>query len=209
MEKPTLFLDLDGTKFQTLFAHVVYINHKYGIQSSPIDYANNPPLQDVIRKYTPKENHHLITEDEVYEDIQVNFLNNKVWVERIPPMEDMPRVVKELLRKYILWTLTARQAGNSDMTWNLINKHILGCISGIHFVHTKNPNGKGFSKFSKVEFVKLFPGEKAGFVDDSANEVIQMEDTIPSYLFDPFGFNDHVSVQNRLRTWKEIGDTFL
>jgi hypothetical protein len=50
-QKPVIFLDFDGLKFETLPVYISYINKKYNIESQTKDYINNPPIEDIVKRY--------------------------------------------------------------------------------------------------------------------------------------------------------------
>jgi hypothetical protein len=208
-DKPVLFLDFDGLKFDTLGIHVNYINKKYGVKTIPSDYTNNPSLETVIKKYLLEDQHHLITKEEVYVDIGENLNGSLEWHAEVLPMEGVEEVVPLLAKKYTLWTVTARQTACIPVIMYLLNKYIPHCISGIHCVWEHIGDGQ-FKGIPKRDFVANFNGEKIAFIDDSALEILDMQDMIPSYLFDPHGLNDMTpNIHHRVRSWQEIGDTFL
>jgi hypothetical protein len=201
-----IFLDLDGLKFDTLDAHVAYMNWRYGINSKPSDYLNNPPLQAVVNSYLPAEKH--VTREEVYADSGKNFLSSIEWHKDVLPFEDMCEVLPELAKKYRLWTVTARQKGGLHVVKYLLNKYIPNCIYEIHCVWEYVDNE--FRDIPKKQFISSVSGEKIGFIDDTPHEVIELQPVLPSYLFDPTGINDsHPHIKNRVRSWKEIGELFL
>lgn len=210
MEKSALFLDFDGFKFDTLKMHVEYINQKYSIQSISSDYINNPPLETVIKKYLPEDRHHEIVNATVYADTSINLLPSFEWHEQVQPMEGMCEVVPLLAKKYSLWTLTSREKGSLEVIQHLLNQHVPGCISNIQCLWEYLGDYKFKQVASKKEFISNFTGPKTAFLDDSANEVLETQDTITSYLFDPHGANDHLNtIKNRVRSWREIGEIFL
>ncbi len=206
MKKPTLFLDFDGLKFDTISAHMEYMNARYNIPSIITDYANNPSLELVVRKYITT---HPITREEAYKDLSDNFLQSLELHEVIQPFEGMCEVVKELSKKYSLWTVTARQKSGLHVIEHLLNKHVPECISGIHCVSEHLGKNK-YNEISKRSFIENFEGAKVAFIDDSAHEIKLVQDIIPVYLFDPLGMNDHdTSITHRIRNWEEIGNIFL
>ena len=207
MGKSALFIDLDNTKFDTIPAHVSYFNEKYQINSIGKDYANNPPLNLVLNAYLPQDK--WVTREEAYRDATENFLHSMEHHKDILPMPYMAEVISLLAEKYVLWTVTARPKNTLDVIKYLIDRHIPNCISGIHCVWNHEGNGI-FIGTSKRDFIEKFEGEKAGFIDDSATEILEMQDILPSYLFDPLGLNNSIiEIRNRVRSWEEIGNTFL
>lgn len=206
-KKPALFCDFDGLKFDTLQIHIEYINQKYGIQTVESDYLNNPDLHLVVNKYLPENEHFTI--EYVYKDLGENLIASMDWHKEVKPFEDMPEIMKELVKKYEVVTVTARQKSGLDVIQYLINEHIPGCIENIHCVWKHLPNGK-FEEISKKYFILNYEGEKTGFFDDAPKEILPLQNFIKSYLFDPTGLHDsNKEIQNRVRSWKEIGDLLL
>lgn len=207
--KPAIFLDFDGLKFDTLQMHVDYLNQRYGIESKPSDYIGNPSIDAVLKRYIPEDKHNAIVWEEVYLDIGEN-LNAKVeWHKDVSPLEGMCEVLPRLATKYDLWTITARQKTSMPVIEHLIAKHIPNCIIGIHCVSEHLGNNK-FKDMPKRDFVSRYIGEKVAFIDDSPTEIINMQDLIPSYLFDPLGHHDEKKeIKLRVRSWQEIGQLFL
>ena len=205
MKKPYIFFDLDGLKFDTAQIHMDYINKKYEILSVLSDYANNPSLDTVINKY--KKNS-FVTLGEVYADI-ADFNASIVHHENVLPFEGMCEVMPLLAEKYTLSTVTARQKTSLKVIEYLLNKFIPGCISEIHCVWEHKGNGV-FEGVSKKEFIESIDSKKVAFFDDSPREILAMENIIPSYLFDPDKIHENISgIQNRVYSWKEIGDLLL
>lgn len=207
--KSTLFLDFDGLKFDTLNVHVEYINKRYGIKTTPADYKNNPGLDSVIKRYLPKEKHATINREEIYLDLGENLNGSIELHAKVFPIEGVQEILPLLAQKYTLWTVTARQHTSIPVIRHLLDIYVPNCISGIHCVW-KHVGNYEFEGISKKEFISNFVGEKVAFIDDSLNEIREMQDIIPSYLFDPHGHNDSVkNVQYRVRSWEEIGKIFL
>ncbi len=207
-KKPVLFFDFDGLKFDTLEIHIQYINQKYGIRTVESDYLDNPDLSLVINKYLPDKNTHF-TKDYVYQDISKNLMESIDWHKKVEPFQDMPEIVKDLYKKYEMITVTARPTNSITVIKQLIKQHIPGCIENVHCVHELLEDGT-FKVLPKKDFILNHPGEKIGFFDDSPKEILRVHDVIPSYLFDPTGLHDSNSdIENRIRSWKQIGDLFL
>lgn len=206
--KPYLFLDLDETMFSTLNHMVNYINDRHGINSTVDDHiGNNDSLDEVIRRHKPDFN---LSWGETYADVGINFHASIEKHDSVLPMQNMPRVVKELSKKYRLVIVTARQKIGLPVINHLIDKHIPGCIAHTHCVWEYVGNGKFNEIMSKRAFIKNISGKKAGFVDDSVHEVMKLEDILPCFLYDPT--NQHKTVPhipNRLHSWEQIGNTFL
>lgn len=206
MQKPYLFLDFDGLKFNTMPSLVAYMNERFEISSIASDYADNPPLDLIIKKYRKD---YEITTDEAYAVYGEEYLRSIERHKDIMPIDGMCEVVKMLAQKHKLWTVTSRQESSIDTLGYLFDKYIPGCISGVHFVYRHLGNAK-FSEVKKKDFIASLTGEKIAIVDDSPSEIVLTQDVIPSYLFDPIGYYDHrKDIQNRLRSWEEIGDKFL
>ncbi len=206
-KKPAMFCDFDGFKFNTLPAHRDYINQKYNINIITLEYSHGDKLEDLINQYLSHEDK--VTRAYVYEDLAKNFLTSIDWHKEVKPFEDMPEVMKELSQKYRIMTVTARQKTSINSIQYLIDKFIPDCIEEIHCVWEHLGNGE-FKENSKRDFILNHKGEKIGFFDDSPKEILRLHDAIPSYLFDPTGLHDsNLEIENRIRSWKEIGDLLL
>lgn len=205
--KPYLFFDFDNTKFHTTPALMSYINRRWNINSIESDYIDkNDDIELIIRKY---RNNIKISREEVYEDLGNNFNNSIVEHERVEPLKDMCGIVTLLSEKYNMWTVTARQKEGMLVIMHILNKYIPKCISGVHCVWEHMGNGE-FKETSKRSFIESMPGQNIAFVDDSPKEILKMQSLIPSYLFDPNRIHeDLIGIDNRIYSWKEIGEKFL
>lgn len=205
--KPYLFFDFDELKFNTTPALVSYVNQRWKIDSIHSDYVNNNDNLDlIIKKYRTDIE---INRGEIYEDIGKNFHSSILQQKDVQPMKDMCEIVTLLSKKYTLWTVTARQKAGMHVIQYLLDKHIPGCITGIHCVWEHMGNGN-YKEISKKDFVESVSGEKVAFIDDSPKEILKMQATIPSYLFDPDRLHEGLTqVDNRVYGWKEIGERFL
>lgn len=208
--KPVLFLDFDGLKFDTIDSHRDYVNEKYGIATTRNDYVdNNHNLTDVIKKYLPKEDHASIIPEQVYADIGENLNASIERSMNLVPIDGMCEVMPLLAEKYELWTVTARQKSSLEVIQYLLTKHVPNCVSGIHCVWDHIGDYK-FLSHSKKDFIAKFEGEKVAFIDDSLSEILEMQDVVPAYLFDPAKRHiDHPLVQHRVISWEEIRKVFL
>ena len=208
MTKPVVFLDFDGMKFETITAHTKFINERYGIQTTALEHEHTQHRLDLLIKKHRSDI--TLSKDEIYTETGVHFLASIPRHEEVVPMEEeMPDVVKRLAAKYTLITVTARQTVGLDVIRYLIDKYIPGCISLIHCVYENRTDG-GFNHFPKNEFIKNFVGEKVAFFDDSPTEILEMQTTLTSYLYDPFGkYTDRTEIKNHIKSWKEIGALLL
>jgi hypothetical protein len=201
-----IFFDFDGMKFDTLPAHILYINKRYGINTNRSDYMNkNNHLVDIIKKYKPGIN---LTRDDAYRDIGKNFSSSIEWHKDVKPMPGMCKVIKELSQEFTLWTVTARQKLSIRVIEYLLDKYLLDCINGIHCVWSPTENGN-FKEFSKKKFIQSVPGYNIAFFDDSLNEIIETKDLLPSFLYDPECIHSKNLDIAKVGSWKEIGDIFL
>jgi 5'(3')-deoxyribonucleotidase len=205
MNKPNIFLDLDGMKFDTLPAIVSFVNDFFGIKSTIDEYPGNN-IYDVFKKHLP---YGKLTSDQFHLQMSKNFYSSIKHHETIMPMDNMCEVVSELSKKYNLYTVTARINQGLKVIEFLLNKHIPGCIKEIHCVHEYQPNGI-FKADPKISFIERIKGRNIAFIDDTPEEIIRVQDIIPSYLFDPT--NHHYSkkeIKNRVKNWEQIGKFFL
>lgn len=208
-QKPVIFLDFDGLKFETIPVYISYINKKYNIETHPKDYINNPPIEDIVKRYLPENKHHTIIREEVYVDLAKNVESCIELNDSAKPVSGLCDVLPLLADKYELWTVTAKQKSGQPTIEHLLNKYVPNCITGIHCVWEYQEN-VGYKEFSKRDFILNFQGEKVAFIDDSPKEILRTQDIIPSYLFDPNSDNAHfVEIERRVRGWEEIGKIFL
>mgnify|MGYP006367989375 CR=1 FL=1 len=206
--KPYLFFDLDETMFLTLEHMVNYINDRHGINSTVYDHiGQNDTLDEVIRKHDPSFS---LSWGETYVDVGINFHASIERHQEIRPMKSMPRIVKELSKKYRLVIVTSRQKVGLNVINYLIDKHIPGCIAHTHCVWEHIGDAKFNEIMSKREFIKKISAKKAGFIDDSVHEIMKAEDVLPCFLFDPTNQHKNVPhIPNRVTDWEEIGKIFL
>lgn len=205
--KPNLFFDFDNTKFNTTPALMLYINQRWNINSIESDYiGKNDDLELVVGKYRTDIE---INRNEVYEDLGRDYNKSIVRQKDVPSIKNMRRVIKLLSKKYTLWTVTARQKEGMHVIKYLLDKHIPGCISGIHCVWERKASGISIET-SKKDFIESISGEKVAFIDDSPKEILKMQSIIPSYLFDPSKLHENLTgINNRIYSWNEIGKKFL
>ncbi len=206
--KRSLFLDFDGLQFDTLPAQTAYLNKKYGIKTSEDDYITNLSLEEVVNKYLAKLGRRQMKRDDVYRDLGKEFLASIELHKGVLPMKDMREIVPLLAKKYMLWTVTARQKIGIKTIRYLLNEHIPGCMSGIHCVSEQMEDGK-FKEVSKKNFINGVHGEKWAFIDDSLSEVLETKDSIDSFLFDPYGFSGNFTNLEVVKSWDQIGEIFL
>ncbi|MEN9621915.1 MAG: 5 nucleotidase, deoxy (Pyrimidine), cytosolic type protein [Candidatus Parcubacteria bacterium] len=206
MKRPVLFFDFDGLKFDTTPAIGAYINKRYGIHSVASDYVNNPRFNKIINRYLGGE---VTNEDDVYLDFAENFLRCHETHQGVEPLPGVTTVLPRLAERYELWTVTARQTIGLPVILGLLDTHVPNCISGVHCVW-EYTGDKVFKERSKRDFIARFEGDKVAFVDDSVPEILNVQEILPSFLFDPHGVNDSVTgISNRVRSWQEIGELFL
>lgn len=201
--KPHIFLDFDNSKFDTNMLILNYINERYGIPSIPDDYINNPSYELILQKYLPPD---LIPhKDTIYEDFSKDILQSIEKHDAVAPMEGMVETIFKLSEKFTLWVVTARQRTGLHVIRHMLDKHVPDCIHDIHCVWGQYDNGEYYG-VPKRDFIESIEGEKIAFLDDSAKEILEMQDLIPSYLYDPKGVNDSVkNINHRVRSWKEFG----
>lgn len=206
MSQKNLFFDFDGMKFDTLPWQVEYFNNKYQIKTSVSEFRSNSyDLQALLKKHIPSSPH---INAEIYHDFHENFISSLGEHQHVLPMEYMCEVVKELAKKYTLWTVTARHVIALPVIHYLLSKYIPGCIYQIHCVYNGCPQ-KGYVEVSKKDFISSIPGKNIAFFDDSLHEIEKVKDLIPSYLFDPLDEHGTIEGVTSIRNWKEIGDRFL
>lgn len=206
MNKSHLFFDIDGMKFHTMPAQIAYANKTYGINILPEEYhLIGHYLDSVIKKHRPDIT---LSREEIYTDWGKNFLASKKWHRDVLPMEGMPRVMKELPKKYIIHDVTARQSHGIHVIKYLLDKFIPGCVNNIHCVWTQTGAG-GFIGVTKKAYIASVQGKKDGFFDDSLHEIEETKAIIPSYLFDHVNLHSDVEGADIVRSWEQIGDILL
>ena len=203
--KKILCFDFAGVQFDTLDAQRSYINTAYGINSTPSDYLGMcDDLELLIKKFLPNTK---ITRDEMYRNLGNDYACSQFWHKDVVPFDGMVEAISELSKKYILWTVTARQSHSKHIIQYLLDKFIPGCMSGIVCVwHYKN---RVFLKTPKSDLIKKIPGEKVAFFDDSPKEVLAVKELLPSYLFDPDDIYKNIIDLKKVRSWNEIGKMLL
>lgn len=208
MKKPALFLDFDGMLFDTIPANVRFINQTFGVQTQPHEYVNNGnDMHMLINKYKQPEHH--LSWEEVYASLVEDFLASHEWHEIVNPMEGADLILPLLAEQYEIYIVTARHTDGREVVRTLCERHFPAMIKGIHCVSIFKER-KQVSKISKRDFIKIFPGTKIGFIDDSAQEILEVQDIIPAYLFDPLKTNDlHTEIKQKVHSWYEIGTLFL
>ncbi len=205
MKKKNMFLDHDGVMVDEKPYVLLYLNERYKINLRLADNINFDLLHEVIQLHTGNPN---LTFDEVYLDIGKNFHASDIWNERMPIIEDMPKVAPELAKKYNLHIATARQKIGHSALRTVYHRHIPKCIQELHCAWDYE-EGRGFWSVPKATFIQNFEGEKIAFIDDTLKEVLGTKDIIPSYLFDLHGVHTKETEIPKLESWKHIGDTFL
>jgi hypothetical protein len=206
MEKPHLFFDFDGVKFDTVPHEVKYLNARYGIDIKVSEFRGKSEIVDkIINSYLPKTDQ--LDRLEIWKDLGQNYSASIKWHQDVLPMNGMLKVIKSLREKYTIWTVTSRQSDGKYVIQYLLDKYVPGCINGIHCVYTFNDNN--LSAVFKKDFIRSIKGEKIAFFDDSPSEIEAVKDLIPSYLFDPFYLYDDIDGADHLHSWEQIGKIFL
>lgn len=201
--KPNLFFDVDNTMFDSNHLMLEALNELFGIKAVISDFYNNPTLSVILERYKPElclEFSH----DEISKRFSEYFLDSHEKHEAIEPFPDMPEVITKLSKRYNIWVNTARPHSSLPVLRSLFQKYTPGCVTGIHCVW-HYLNGKYHKKLSKREFIiKGVRGTNRAFFDDCPDHIRDIQDIIPSYLFDPTGIYDaEPGIHNRVRSWKE------
>lgn len=205
--KKNFILDFDNTFVDSNPAHVRWMNIHYEMESKASDYINNPSLELVVKKYRPELK---VSREQVYEDSFQFFLNSKKIHEDIKPFNGAVEVIVELSKKYKIWFATARQKRGEGVIRHVIDKHIPGCVAGIHCVWNLIAPGVYNERPKKNFIVGGLTGDTVAFVDDLPKEVIAVQDHVQSFLFDPFNLHqNNENVINRVRNWNQLGDILL
>lgn len=198
-----LILDFDETMFQTKKLEIKYIEKIYNLKIDHYKYqkygkiiAINVKKQNIITNYSSFWRNHL----EMY---QTDIFFHKL----IEPFPDMIKTVQDLSKKYKIVIATGRINISKFVIQDILDKFIPNCISDIHCVW-RTENGKHI-KSSKKEYVKQLEGKKIAFLDDNIDELIEMDNLIPCYLFRPYlNSVPHKNIQI-ISSWKEISGKFL
>jgi 5'(3')-deoxyribonucleotidase len=205
-DKENLILDCDGLVLHTTPSLREFMNHFYNIPSIEEDYVTHHTLDAIIQKYRKNFN---LERNVIYGHIADHYHTSPRFHKNITTLPHAKEVILELKEIYNLHIATARTVAGKKILEGLLDKHIPKCVSSIHFVHTHHGKGN-ITAVSKKEFIEQLPGVNAGFVDDSPHEIKELVGVLPTILFDPK--NKHKKVRGstaRLKTWLDIGDTFL
>jgi hypothetical protein len=206
MKKGNLFLDYDDLLVDSKPVLIKYLNQRYELNLTLSNYSDNDSLEKVIQEHRKDLE---ITFNQAYLDIGHNFHASYEWNMLIKPLEDMPKVLPELAKKYILHIPTARQKTGYNVLNQMINIHVPGSITSLHCVW-EYIKGKGYCDIPKRDFILSIPGEKVAFIDDSMKEVRRTKDIIPSYNFDRHGvYTVPEEGILKLSSWNDIGEKFL
>jgi hypothetical protein len=207
MKEGNIFLDLDNSMFNTTPIFMNYLNKRYGIESKLEDYVNNASFEIILKKYLPIGT--CPSAEDIYRDFVRNLLTSIDEHESVSPFEDMVETIFLLASKYTIWIVTARNKEGLHVIEHITNKHIPGCVTGNHCVWGYEGGGKNIA-IPKKDFIWRVEGRKVAFLDDTVKEILEMQDLVPSYLFDPTGVNNHIQgIHHRVRSWKEFGKLFL
>lgn len=206
MRKPAVFFDFDDLKIDTVPAMIAHVNEHYGIASVRSDYLNGIYLEEVINRHLPKERH--VSREEAYLSLAEKFLCSIDLHEAIPLIDGVIEVLPQIAQRYEVWTVTARQKVSMHVVKHVLDRHVPGCVTGIHCVWDRRDGA--YHAITKREFISGFEGEKVAFFDDTPREVLEVQDVVPSYLFDPHGLYDGMQeIRARVRSWREIGQILL
>ena len=204
--KPVLFLDFDGLQFNTIPITKGYIDKTYKINTDAHEYADHFDPIGLLTKYGSKE---IPSWEDFWKNIADNCVNSIPLHRECQPMEGFVLVIKELSKKYDIWTVTARQKSSSHVVQFLHEKHIPGINKGTHHVWEHLPNNV-FKSVFKEEFIKNFKGRKIAFIDDAPKEIVPIQNILRSILFDPNGVHTHRDdINERVSSWYEIGNRLL
>ena len=207
--KKKFLIDFDNTPVDTRKCHSDYVNYTYDIQSVPEEFVNNASIASIIKKHWKDFD---ISDVEVMEHMGVYFHTSTNWHKNAKPIDEhVCNILTELSKKYELVVATARQDRSEKLVRHLLELHFPLCvIEKIHFVHTRVSHEK-FIHIPKRQFVQeVGPNKFVCFVDDSTKEIKNMQDLIPSHLFDAWNLFENVSdIQSRVSSWKTIGELYL
>ncbi len=206
MKKPVLFLDFDGLQFNTIPITKKYIDEKYKINTDFVEYTDHFDPIELLTRYGAKN---IPTWTEFWKDISQNCVDNVLLHQECNPMIGFVPVITELQKKYDIWTVTARQKTAGPVVDFLHKKHVPNINKGTHHVWEHLPNNVYKSVFKK-DFIESFIGEKIAFIDDAPKEILPLQETIRSILFDPQGVHTHRNdIKEKVSDWYTIGNILL
>ena len=209
MEKRIFLSDLDNSLFDTREPHRIYVNEKYAIESTLLDYMHNTPIPAIIKKYSPESTHE---EKLIWGHLGEHFQTSTEYHAFATPIDPyVVEVLTEISMKYKLIVATRRQHLSRNVIDYLFDKHFPRCnLQHVHFVYERLSYAT-YHEITKAEFAKK-EGIKniAAFVDDSKDEIYDMHDLVTSHLFDPWDLHQHTpNIKSRVADWKKIGDMYL
>jgi len=206
--KPTLFFDFDDTSIVTRDAIRLYFKQRYGVDLPEGSYLHGKCIWKLINDFLPPDQ--MISRDAFYLDWRDGFLTSQEWHKNVRPVEGADNVIRRLARRYQLWIVIVRQQASSKLVSQLCQKFFGQCISGFHFVWSGDGHNSSWKEESKKDFIAGFPGDKVAFFDDSPDEIRNVQEVLPAYLFDPVGYHAEASdIRCRVKSWDEIATLLL
>lgn len=205
MKKGNIILDFDNTIFLSSNVLVDYINQRWEINAKESDFTSDNKLHEVVQKYTGDFS---ITYEKVYVDYRENCMLSQEWQNKIIPIPDACEVILDLSREYSLFIATKRIDNSEALVRGIVDKYLPGCIQNIYFA-IKYINGSRYLELPKRYFITILSGKNIAFIDDSKNEIEEVRDIVPSYLFDPNNKHGIIEGISKVKGWKEIGSIFL
>ena len=209
MAKEIFLADLDNSLFDTREPHKRYVNERYDIKSTLLDYMHNTPIPGIIKKYAPESTH---DEKHIWGHLGEHFQTSIEYHSFATPIDPyVVDVLTEISIKYELIIATRRQHLSRNVTDYLFQKYFPCCdVRHVHFVYERISYGM-YHEVTKREFAKKKGVSNiVAFVDDSKDEIYDMHDLVLSHLFDPWDLHQNTpNIKSRVTDWKKIGDLYL
>lgn len=212
MKKIRTFFDCDGFIFDTIPAHIDYIEKKYGVRFTANDFAAQPDISQLLRERLQRDRG--LSYNEVYKDLGVNFIASWEWHQHVKPIEGAVEVIQKLSPYTEIFIITRRPNISSKVLEKLIKKHIPDTISGIRFGFTFGKHGK-HEYVSKKEHISALSTTRMDlFFDDSLHECTEMNNVVKTYLFDPqdiYRNNPHVKGKDMpvVKSWIHVEEKVM
>ncbi|MEI6191292.1 MAG: hypothetical protein WCP24_02925 [bacterium] len=206
--KPVMFFDFDDMLMETREASIDYIRFRYKVAFPEEAYLCGNSLWQILSELLPAGEK--LEKDNFYLDWRDNFLTSIDRHQKAKPVAGAVEVVPALSAQFDLWVVTARQEASKPVVLELCRRFFGQHITGVHFVWRGGDESKSWVSVPKKDFIANFPGESVAFFDDNPGEIMETQGVVSAYLFDQTGI--HASVQginNRVKSWEEIGQLFL
>lgn len=212
MKKICTFLDCDGFIFNTIPAHIDYLEYRYGIRFTLSDFAAQPDLSKLLRDVLGEKDE--LSYNEVYRDLGVNFISNWEWHKDILPFEGAVESLKRLCEHAHIYIVTKRPDMSRGVLTRLVQLHMPHTISEMFFCYSYDKNKKWVYVPKKEIILRLTQTKFDMFFDDSLHECIESPDLIHTHLFDPkniYGNNPIIKGGDMavVRSWQSVEEKVM